>query len=59
MKTTIESNYARLQAMKDRQSADIFAAGGSEDLTLIGEADPMAQHVAQVSREEPEQGQLF
>lgn len=60
---TLQTNHSRLSQLRDRKSGDLFAAAGSEDLTLLGEVirepEPMANFIAQVSREEPELGELF
>ena len=49
-------NHARLAAMKDRKTADIFAAQpGGEDLTLAGETvsevETFAQRCERIERE--------
>lgn len=66
---SLESNHARLAALRDRRTGDLFASGpdGSEDLTLVGERVPdlptfaqrLEQATAELQRSEPEAGLLF
>lgn len=71
---SLDSNHARLAAIKDRKTLDIFSSEFGremgvtpEELTLLGETVPdvgtfaerCERAAADLRREEPEQGGLF
>lgn len=64
----VARNQARLAAMKDKKTADMFAGEWArennvapEELTLRGESftERVSEATADIQREEPEQSQLF
>jgi hypothetical protein len=59
----VARNHARLAALRDLRSGDMFhqVGGPAEALTLMGETMPerVSRATADIDREEPEQGLLF